>query len=129
MAIASARHIVPTQLGKLERRLKEVDGQLLCWLRGSIRNHNDFVGGKIEECRDAFIRAVRPFFGGPEKEILTRRDFENMHIPLVYEIGRAEWGEEVNPKDSSFDVAKTSSRFVEFRKEMFAKFGWGDPTA
>ena len=126
-AVATANYILPARIKALEDQLEDVETQLQRWLEASIRGYNNFVRSKVKEAREAFIKAVNPFFGGPEKESLTRREFAMMHIPLVAELDRAGWFGDTKSFGWGADLVSTAQTFLDRRQEMALKYGWGDP--
>jgi hypothetical protein len=82
-AAVTEAQTLPVQLRRLEERLVGELDALPGRMEAAARAWNNFVGQKGEEEFERFIEAVNPFFGGEEKERLTRREFESLHVPSV----------------------------------------------
>lgn len=91
------------------------------------RRWDGFVLSKKEEVFDGFLKVVEPFFGGPEKAALTRREFDPMHIPARAAIDKA-----FAPQFFKYDATTTDymtwSQFLLDHIERYCKeFGWEVP--
>lgn len=80
--------LAPERAAKLEADRAEAQEQLTHELRRVRDVWNRFVQDRAAEQFDAFIALANPFFGGKEKERITRQEFRGIHIPAIAEIQR-----------------------------------------
>ena len=80
---------IPLRTKVLCGELVTLEGRLAAELQQDIPTWNSFVAARAEAKFSEVLAAVLPFWGGLEKEKLTRREFEGLHIPAVAEIKNA----------------------------------------
>ncbi|HLH53447.1 MAG TPA: hypothetical protein VKY92_07515 [Verrucomicrobiae bacterium] len=127
--IATRSGLIPERLAQLNLELTTVEEEISDQLRDDVRRWNSFVKNKADATFDRFIVAVNPFFGGVEKERLTRRDFARQHIPAVSETQRAFFELGDYRRIRAEQRIALAQRFLSHCQEQCRLFGWDEREA
>jgi hypothetical protein len=116
--------LLPVHIAALESELGDHEQALIEETTRLKDVWNGFVSVQVEATFTRFIDAINPFYGGKEKEPLTRREFEHVHIPEVHRLRRAyaDLGSfrQLDPEQQ----LATAKRLVADMKGVCQVFGW-----
>jgi hypothetical protein len=88
------------------------------------RCYNSFVGSKAQEARHAFFADISKYYGGPDKDSQTMREFQFEHIPLVAEIERCAFDTGDWRLLQWKDKIETAKRFIAWVTAKCKERGW-----
>lgn len=119
--------LIPAREKKLELEIAASQKELLTVYRQARQAWDNFVTARKEELFQRFLKAIEPFYGGPEKVEQTRREFEAVHVPARDALNRAFSPDFYNLEATAKDHLQWAQFLLTHAVKYSEKFGWGDP--
>lgn len=118
--------LIPARRRKLAKQIAESEAGFRDTYAQARQGWDSFVEDRKQEVFERLLKALEPFFGGPEKAVQTRREFEAMHVPARDAINRA-FSPDFFKAEVNYEDIITWAQFLLAHADKYSKqFGWGD---
>lgn len=118
------KQLIPAKEAKILKDLEQFEATWPEVWQAARQEWDRWVGDKRDAEFQNLLVAIRPWYGGEEKEAITRREFENVHIPAIAEYRRYFAPDFYSDAATVKDFVEWADLFLAHVDRVIAKTGW-----